>query len=268
MLRRAKRLSSVFNLYCEQYGHPQFKLDKEEWRQIDYLLCITEPFYKFTTSLSKTKNVTIHNVFRVYNKLFDHLDASIRMLLRKKVPWKQAMLHALQAGRNKLKFYYTKTDEVPGNLYAIGTILAPQHKLKSFSSKEWGNNAGSRAEYKKSVEKYMETYQQQQQQQQQQRPEIQPLPRPALQQDNSDLEDMLNEDTPLDTDKSSHDELQEYLETCMFLTYTVLFETDLLCYSNKKHCATNFLAREPAPVSNTCKDGTGCSFYSSNRCRC
>ncbi|ODM20081.1 hypothetical protein SI65_05067 [Aspergillus cristatus] len=207
MLRRAKRLSSSFNLYCEQYGHPQFKLDKEEWRQIDYLLCMTEPFYKFTTSLSKTKNVTIHSVFKVYNKLLDHLDASIRVLQRKKVPWKQAMLRALEAGKDKLKFYYTKTDEVPDDLYEIGTILAPQHKLKFFSSKKWGNDAESRIKYKESVQQYMEPYRQQQ-------PEIQSLPRVASQQDRSDLEDMLNEGMPLDTHKTnSHDELREYLET-------------------------------------------------------
>ena len=121
------------------------------------------------------------------------------------------MLCALKAGRNKLKFYYIKTDEVPDNLYAIGTILAPQHKLRFFSSKEWGDDAESRTEYQKSVEQYMKSYQKQQ-------PEIQPLPRPATQQDDGDLEDMLNEGTPLDTDKNnSHDELQEYLETCMFL---------------------------------------------------
>lgn len=262
MLRRAKRLSSFFDQYCEQHEHPQFELDKEEWRQIDYLLCITEPFYKFTTSLSKTKNVTIHNVFRVYNKLFDHLDASIRMLQRKKVPWKQEMLHALKAGRDKLKFYYIKTDEVPNNLYAIGTILAPQHKLKFFSSKEWGDDAVSRIRYKESFQQYMKPYQRQQ-------PENQSLPRFALQQDGDDLEDILNDDTPLETDKTtSHDELQEYLETCTFLTYIFLLKTDLLYYSNKKYCTTYFLAREPATTSNTCKYGTGRFFYSSNRCRC
>lgn len=93
------------------------------------------------------------------------------------------MLRALQAGRNKLKFYYIKTDEVPSNLYVIGTILAPQHNFKFFSSKEWGDDAESHAEYKKSVEQYMKTYQQQS--------EIQPLSRSALQQDDSDLCDDL-----------------------------------------------------------------------------
>lgn len=51
-------------------------LDPEEWRQIEYLLWITQPFFKFTTALSKTKDVTIHSVFGIYNKLFEHLETS------------------------------------------------------------------------------------------------------------------------------------------------------------------------------------------------
>ena len=57
----------------------------------------------------------------------------MRRLWKKKVPWKQAMLHALEAGREKLKLYYRKTAEVHGNLYAIGTILAPQQVSYSSS---------------------------------------------------------------------------------------------------------------------------------------
>lgn len=37
-------------------------LDQEEWRPIEYLLWITQPFFKFTTALSQTKDVTIHTL--------------------------------------------------------------------------------------------------------------------------------------------------------------------------------------------------------------
>ena len=76
MLQQAKRLQSTFDEYCSQYGHPDLKLDKDEWQQIDYLLSITQPFFKFTTSLSKTTEVTIHSVFAIYNTLFTHLEKS------------------------------------------------------------------------------------------------------------------------------------------------------------------------------------------------
>jgi F0F1-type ATP synthase delta subunit len=84
MLRRAKRLQSVLDGFCSKYGHPHLKLDQEQWRQIDYLLWITQPFFQFTTALSKTKDVTIYLVFAIYNKLFDHLEKSIKQLTRRR----------------------------------------------------------------------------------------------------------------------------------------------------------------------------------------
>lgn len=100
MLRRAKRLQPTFDKFCTGYGHPHLMLDQEEWRQIEYLLWITESF-KFTTTLSKTKDISIHMVFSIYNKLFDHIEISIQQLQRKKVPWKQLMLTALYAAKGE-----------------------------------------------------------------------------------------------------------------------------------------------------------------------
>jgi hypothetical protein len=162
MLKRAKRLAPVFDKYCTEHSQPRFKLNSEEWRQVDYLLHITQPFYKWTTGLSKIRNVTIHNVFKVYNVLFDHFEKSIRQLQRKRVPWKQAMLHALHAGKEKLSIYYNKTEQVHGHLFAIGTILAPEHKLEFFSGKEWAdNNYEWRHTYEESLRRYLINYQQQ-----------------------------------------------------------------------------------------------------------
>lgn len=156
MLRRAKRLQSTFNTFCSQLGLDYMMLDAEEWRQIEYLLWITQPFYQLTTALSKTKDVTIHIVFGIYNKLFDHLELSIRQLQRKKVAWKQVMLTALQAARSKLTDYYRETDKVYGDLFAVGTILAPQNKMQFFSSSDWGKEWRER--YRKSFEAYFEPY--------------------------------------------------------------------------------------------------------------
>lgn len=209
MLRRAKRLSKTFDKYCELHTQSQFKLNVEEWRQVDYLLCIIHPFYTFTTHLSQTKEVTVHNVFRVYYQLFDHLEGSTRRLWKKKVPWKQAMLHALEAGREKLKLYYRKTAGVHGNLYAIGTILAPQHKLQFFSRGEYGDDAESRQTYKECLQKFMEPYQKpiSDAQRRHQRP-------PQTNRD--DVEDLFDEDM-LDVSSrentNTNDELTEYLGT-------------------------------------------------------
>lgn len=137
MLRRAKRLQATFDIFCSQYDQPHFALNTEEWRQIDYLLFILQPFFKYTTVVCTTKDISIHLVFSFYNRLFDHLENPIRQLRQKKVPWKQLMLSSLEAAQEKLSKYYAMTDRMEGDLYAIGTILAPANKLQFFSTKEW-----------------------------------------------------------------------------------------------------------------------------------
>lgn len=162
MLRRARRLRPVFENFCSEYnGTHQFRLNDEEWRQIEYLLYLTQPFFRFTTMLSKTRDVTVHTVFNIYNRLFTHFERCISQLKRKRVPWKQSMLSALEAGKNKLSFYYSKTEQMHGSYYAIATILAPTHKLQFFSSKEWGDNSQDWREiYRNTLQEYLEPYKQ------------------------------------------------------------------------------------------------------------
>ncbi|KAJ6038847.1 hypothetical protein N7460_007564 [Penicillium canescens] len=146
--------------FCSKYGHPHLQLDQEQWRQIDYLLLTTEPFFRFTTALSKTKDVTVHLIFAIYNKLFDHLEKLIRQLRRKKVAWKKLMLTALRAAEEKLRQYYSKTEDVHGDIFAIGTMLAPQHKLRFFRSREWGGGPELVTRYRQSFKDYFEPYKQ------------------------------------------------------------------------------------------------------------
>jgi hypothetical protein len=208
MLRRAKRLQSAFDEFCLHFDRLDLKLNHEEWRQIDYLLWITQPFFKFTTALSKTKDVTIHSVFSIYNKLFDHLEASIWQLQRKKVPWKRVMLSALYAAKEKLSDYYGKTDEVPSDLYAIGTIIAPQHKLHFFSGKDWDNPEYDwRQRYRKSLQDYFEPYKQQLS-----------VTQPSLIAQSqaiqtSELDILLAPEASRQSTLSQHDELTRYLES-------------------------------------------------------
>lgn len=160
MLRRAKRLQLVFNKYCSENQYTLFTLDRDEWRQIDYLLCLTQPFFQFTTILCQTKEVTIHIVFEIYHSLFEHLEKSIHQLQQKRVPWKQSMLCAILAGKEKLATYYGSTTKAYGDLFAIGTILAPQHKLQFFSRYEWAeNNFASRERYRQRLRDYVRPYQ-------------------------------------------------------------------------------------------------------------
>ena len=78
MLRRAKRLQSTFDDFCRVYNQSDLQLSKEEWRQVDYLLSITQPFWAFTNKVSKSRDVTIYTVFGIYNALFAYLEKSKR----------------------------------------------------------------------------------------------------------------------------------------------------------------------------------------------
>lgn len=157
MLRRAKRLRSIFDSFCIDYDRTDLVLDGDEWRQIDYLLWITQPFFDFTLELSKTKDATTHHVFRIYNKLFEHLERSMGQLTRKKVPWKKTMRKALEAAREKLASYYKQTDTIQGDLYAIGTMLAPVNKFQFFITSDWDEKW--RDQYRKSFKTALSPYQ-------------------------------------------------------------------------------------------------------------
>lgn len=133
-------------------------LTKDEWKQIDCLLSTTQPFFYFTSVLPKTKDVTIHIVFSIYNQLFDHVEKSIAQLRRKKARWQITMRTALEYAKQKLSDYYAETDKAYGDLYVIATIMAPQNKLDFFSGKNW--KGAYRKQYRASLEKYLEPYKQ------------------------------------------------------------------------------------------------------------
>ncbi|OQE51538.1 hypothetical protein PENNAL_c0506G01004, partial [Penicillium nalgiovense] len=82
----------------------------------------------------------------------------LAQLQRKKVPWKQNILTALKAARQKLRDYYAKTEDMHGHLYAIGTALAPDTKLQFFSGSKWEDSW--RGIYRQSIEDYFEPYKQ------------------------------------------------------------------------------------------------------------
>lgn len=198
MLQRANRLRATFQRYCTEHQRPEFHLSKGEWRQIDYPLFITKSFYKFTIGLSKIKTTTIHNVFSVYSRLFSHFEQSIARLRRKRVPWKKAMLHALEARMQKLSVYYKSTEEAHGSLYAIGTILAPQYKLKFFQTPEWQDEVAFEGDlstwpeiYEKSLHHHLEEYSKHQ-------PERQMLPcqRNTMVETEDEMTSLLTEDQP------------------------------------------------------------------------
>lgn len=203
MLRRAKRLQSTFDEFCRVYNQVDLQLSEEEWRQVDYLLSITQPFFSFTDEVSKSRDITIHTVFGIYNALFAHLEKSKRQLMRKKVNWKTVMLRALEYARKKLSQYYGATDDVGDDLYAIATIMAPQNKIEFFQKPEWEPKWASR--YRQSLEKYLIPYEKRYLQSQ---PRYDTVPSAAQV---SNLELMVSTAQSSQSQTSVDDELRRYL---------------------------------------------------------
>ncbi|KAJ5751403.1 uncharacterized protein N7511_008368 [Penicillium nucicola] len=216
MLRRAKRLQSAFDDFCVQFNLTDMRMDGDEWRQVDYLLSITYPFFKFTSSLSATTDVTIHNVFGIYNALFTHIDKAKAQLARKKVGWKRVMKSALDRARDKLTEYYGKTDDIPGDLYAIATILAPRNKLEFFTTSEWEPHWGPR--YKKSLEAYIQPYRQRYEETQS------TSTLQAISQDVSDIDILLRSTVSLQSKATASDELTRYLGSTVEATPLVFWK--------------------------------------------
>lgn len=151
--------------------------------------------------------------------LFGHLENSMRQLRRKKVPWKQAMLSALDAGMEKLKVYYNETQEVHGNLYAVGTILAPQYKLQFFSTPEWADNDYEwRQTYLDFLKEYLEPYTERQSNSQG------PMNLSSSSHKVDEMEQLFAlQQTSQSLCGGSKNELQEYLDSGKFFTFNILY---------------------------------------------
>ncbi|KAJ5771484.1 uncharacterized protein N7511_003535 [Penicillium nucicola] len=149
-------------------------------------------FYQSPIPSSNSPHVTIHNVFSIYNALFTYIDKA-----------KAVIKSALNRTRDKLTEYYGKTDDIPGDLYTIATILAPRNKLEFFITLEWEPHWGPR--YKKSLEAYIQPYRQRHEETQS------TSTLQAISQDVSNIDILLRSTVSLQSKATAPDKLTRYL---------------------------------------------------------
>ena len=138
MLRRAHKLREFIDQWLDDNQHrSSLKLNDVEWKQIEYLIQITYAYRQFCDVILKSKGITIHNVFAIYDRLFNHLEDTITKLWRKRTSWKLSMLFALEAAKRKLSDYYGKTYHERGDIYSSVAILSPKFKLAIFNIASW-----------------------------------------------------------------------------------------------------------------------------------
>lgn len=172
------------------------------------------PFLNSLRLFQPTTDVTIHNVFGVYNALFTFIDNAKAQLVRKKVGWKRVMKSALDRAQDKLTEYYGKTYDIPGDLYAIATILGPRNKLEFFTTSEWEPHWAPR--YKKSLEAYIQPYRQRYEEAQS------TLTLPPTTQDVSDIDILLRSTISLQSKATAPDELPRYLGSSKLISISLL----------------------------------------------
>src|SRR5438034_3055439 len=100
MLRRAHKLREFIDQWLDNNQHrSSLKLNDMEWKQIEYLIQITYAYHQFCNAISKSKGITIHNVFTIYDQLFNHLEDTIMKLQHKHTSWKLSILFALEVAK-------------------------------------------------------------------------------------------------------------------------------------------------------------------------
>jgi hypothetical protein len=138
MLERAWEMKAAIrkwlNLDVNRRRYAVLVMKDEEWGLVDDLLKILQPFSLFTTAIGTTLDVSIHQIFQLYNWLFEQLEAAKETWKTKARNSKYAdeLLRAIEAAHNKLAEYYGKTDGDSGTFYNLGAILNPSTKLSLY----------------------------------------------------------------------------------------------------------------------------------------
>ena len=61
----------------------QLRLQNKEWKHLQYLITLLAPFFIFINKLSEASGPTIHQVYSIYNGIFNHLEEAMQQLVQK-----------------------------------------------------------------------------------------------------------------------------------------------------------------------------------------
>jgi len=140
MLVRGWRLQDALEEWMLNYKNSTLEaleLTDEEWIHVRYIIALCKPFAMWTYIYSLSSGSTIHTAWGVYECLFNHLEDQRKKLQRKRIPWKRALLPAIDASLKTLRKYYSRTEGANGTLYNLGTILCPEYKLNMYDINTW-----------------------------------------------------------------------------------------------------------------------------------
>jgi hypothetical protein len=137
MLIRAHDLRFEITQFCTEYDVLYLLFSSNEWSQIEYLIDLLKSFYLFIKTLSTTRTSTINIVFKIYNRLFEHIEKASHRFARKRVLWKKSLFKAFEAIRIKLIKYYNQTQNDLSLLYDKTILLHSIVEESMFHTFEW-----------------------------------------------------------------------------------------------------------------------------------
>jgi len=125
-------------MYIQQQHFFQLEISESEWKRVEFLLEVLEPFKKCNDRMEATKRPGIEKVFWIYETLFNELDRLAELIDRsdgEEGDWIEELHPAFLAMRAKLTKYYTGTSKP--SVYGDGMILDPRLKLYLTTQPEW-----------------------------------------------------------------------------------------------------------------------------------
>jgi hypothetical protein len=143
MLERALEMKITIrkwlNLDTNRRRYSMLCLRDEEWAQVDSLLQILAPFSELTTAIGTTLDVSVHEMFRLYNWLFEQLESAERKWKgqTRRVKYAEELVYAIAAARENLSEYYGRTDGDTEAFYSLASILNPTNKLTLYKVCTW-----------------------------------------------------------------------------------------------------------------------------------
>jgi len=112
MCERGVYLRKAIDTYVQQQSFVHLEISQQEWKRVEFLLDILEPFKRCNDRMEATKRPGIEKVFWVYETLFNELDRLVDVInesTERDGEWAEELQPAFEAMRAKLTKYYDKT---------------------------------------------------------------------------------------------------------------------------------------------------------------
>ena len=110
-----------------------------KWKHVMYMIVLLYSFHVCTKHLSATKNLTIHQAWQIYNKLFQYFENQYAEI-EQKIKWKNMITISINAAWDKFKKYYKDMNEKKSIFYAITAVLNSYFWMNIYELKHWTRN--------------------------------------------------------------------------------------------------------------------------------